>query len=136
MKGKLNKLRNEKRLNDKNNPKSLKLKSINKITEQSNPTVKNNRNLDYQLNLDNIYNEDMEYEIDSYSKNVTESQRDTKHNLYIGQLESKIQEQAQRLNYLTKYKNLCEQRLQELNPNEKFPLTEKIISKNYYYYLK
>ena len=44
MKGKLNKLRNEKRLNDKNNPKSLKLKSINKITEQSNPTVKNNRN--------------------------------------------------------------------------------------------
>ena len=83
MKGKLNKLRNEKRLNDKNNPKSLKLKSINKITEQSNPTVKNNRNLDYQLNLDNIYNEDMEYEIDSYSKNVTESQRDTKHNLYM-----------------------------------------------------
>ncbi len=129
MKGKLNKLRNDKRLNDKNNPKSFKIKS--KITEQSKPKITNNGNVDNQLNLDNIYNEDMEYEIDSYSKNVTESQRETKHNIYIGQLESKIQEQAQRLNYLTKYKNLCEQRLQELNPNEKFPLTEKIISKNY-----
>ena len=129
MKGKLNKFRNEKKLNDKNNPKSLKLKSINKITKQLEPTITNNKNLDYQINLDNIYNEDTEYEIDSYSKNVTESQRDTKHNLYIGQLESKIQEQAHRLNYLTKYKNLCEQRLLELNPNEKFPLTEKIKSK-------
>ena len=70
------------------------------------------------------------YEIESTSKNITESHRNTNKNKpfsYTEKLETKIQEQAKRLSDLTKYKILCEKRIRELNPNEKIPLNEDSI---------
>ena len=93
-----------------------------------------------------IYAEDSDFEIDSSSKNITDTQRynnitgrtnslnkNTNNNnndnskSYIEQLEAKIQEQAKRLNDLYKYKILCEKRIKDLNPNEEFPVSEESI---------
>ena len=92
----------------------------------------NQKNIEKEQNnnKNNLFDEITNYEIESTSKNITESQRNTNKNkafTYTEQLELKIQEQAKRLSDLSKYKILCEKRLRELNPNEKIPLTEDSI---------
>ena len=119
-------------------PKSI---SLNKDRDRYNRNI-NNYNAVYTFNQknsekeqndnnnNNLFDEITNYEIESTSKNITESQRNTNKNkpfTYTEQLESKIQEQAKRLSDLSKYKILCEKRLRELNPNEKIPLTEDSI---------
>ena len=75
--------------------------------------------------------EDYNYQIESSSKNITDPQKTTlkTNNNYIEQLELKIQDQAKRLNELTKYKYLCEKRLKQLNPIEELPITEETLSR-------
>ena len=119
-------------------PKSI---SLNKDRDRYNRNI-NNYNAVYTFNQknsekeqndnnnNNLFDEITNYEIESTSKNITESQRNTNKNkpfTYTEQLESKIQEQAKRLSDLSKYKILCEKRLRELNPNEKIPLSEDSI---------
>ena len=57
---------------------------------------------------DNKFEEDFNYQIDSSSKNTVDLPKsNSKKNInYIDQLESKIQDQAQKLNELTKSKSL------------------------------
>ena len=122
-------------------PKSI---SLNKDRDRYNRNI-NNYNAVYTFNQknsekeqndnnnNNLFDEITNYEIESTSKNITESQRNTNKNkpfTYTEQLESKIQEQAKRLSDLSKYKILCEKRLRELNPNEKIPLFYMINIKN------
>ena len=63
----------------------------------------------------------------SSSKLNTNEQNTITPTSYIERLEHKIQEQAKRLNDLTKYKCLCEKRLLQLNPEEQIPITEQSI---------
>ncbi len=144
MKGKLSKLRNEKKTNKLIQASiSLNKESKNKLNNNDNPTLtlkneKNSKKSNNQIkdnntsNIQNLYAEDSDYEIESISKNISDSQRNNYPNInskqsYIEQLELKIQEQARRLNELYKYKLLCEKRIRELNPNEVIPLTEESI---------
>ena len=78
------------------------------------------------------YSEDCNYQIESSSKNITDPQKTVlkTNNNYIEQLEIKIQEQAKRLNELTRYKFLCEKRLKQLNPIEELPVTEESLSRD------
>ena len=80
---------------------------------------------------DNKFEEDFNYQIDSSSKNTVDLPKsNSKKNInYIDQLESKIQDQAQKLNELTKYKSLCEKRLKQLNPIEELPISEESLTK-------
>ena len=144
MKGKLSKLRNEKKTNkliqaSKSLNKELKNQLKNPILTLNNE--KNQIKIDNQIkdsnnsNLQNLYAEDTDYEIESISKHISDSQRNNYPNMnlkqsYIEQLELKIQDQARRLNELYKYKLLCEKRIRELNPNEIIPLTEESIKSN------
>ena len=147
MKGKLSKLRNEKKTNKLIQASiSLNKESKNKLNNNDNPTLtlkneKNSKKSNNQIkdnntsNIQNLYAEDSDYEIESISKNISDSQRNNYPNInskqsYIEQLELKIQEQARRLNELYKYKLLCEKRIRELNPNEVIPLTEESIRSN------
>ena len=141
MKGKLSKLRNEKKTNkliqaSKSLNKELKNQLKNPILTLNNE--KNQIKINNQIkdsnnsNLQNLYAEDTDYEIESISKHISDSQRNNYPNMnlkqsYIEQLELKIQDQARRLNELYKYKLLCEKRIRELNPNEIIPLTEESI---------
>ena len=139
-------------INNKNNeiPEKKRNKKSISLTKDdnryNNSLNQNNYNALYTFNQknqekehNNLFSELSNYEIESTSKNITESQRNTikntKPNTYTEQLESKIQEQAKRLTDLSKYKLLCEKRIKELNPNEKFPITEESIKtqskKNY-----
>ena len=144
MKGKLSKLRNEKKTNkliqaSKSLNKELKNQLKNPILTLNNE--KNQIKINNQIkdsnnsNLQNLYAEDTDYEIESISKHISDSQRNNYPNMnlkqsYIEQLELKIQDQARRLNELYKYKLLCEKRIRELNPNEIIPLTEESIKSN------
>ena len=142
MKGKLTKLRNEKKSNKINKiaqtfNKDLKLKNkpnynpLNTDTQNKNIQLKSpNQNVNIpRTNYQNLYAEDTEYEIESVSKYIQDSQtnKNSKKPTYIEQLETKIQEQAKRLNDLYKYKILCEKRIKDLNPNEEFPVSEESI---------
>ena len=142
MKGKLTKLRNEKKSNKINKiaqtfNKDLKLKNkpnynpLNTDTQNKNIQLKSpNQNVNIpRTNYQNLYAEDTEYEIESVSKYIQDSQtnKNSKQPTYIEQLETKIQEQAKRLNDLYKYKILCEKRIKDLNPNEEFPVSEESI---------
>lgn len=49
-------------------------------------------------------------------------------------LEEKVRNQAERLCNLENYKTLCERRILQLNPNESFPITEKIIEENHLFH--
>ena len=128
----------------KRNQKSISLtKDHNKFNKSLNENNYNTLFTFDQKNKEkennNLFSELSDYEIESTSKNITESQRNTtkntKPNTYTEQLESKIQEQAKRLSDLTKYKILCEKKIKELNPNEKIPISEESIKtqskKNY-----
>ena len=144
MKEKLSKLRNEKKTNkliqaSKSLNKELKNQLKNPILTLNNE--KNQIKINNQIkdsnnsNLQNLYAEDTDYEIESISKHISDSQRNNYPNMnlkqsYIEQLELKIQDQARRLNELYKYKLLCEKRIRELNPNEIIPLTEESIKSN------
>ena len=146
MKGKLSKLRNEKKTNKLiEASKSLNKELKNQLKNTDNPllTLKNEKNSkkynnqikDNNANSHNLYGEDTDYEIESISKNISDSQRNNypyinSKQSYIEQLELKIQDQARRLNELYKYKLLCEKRIRELNPNEVIPLTEESIRSN------
>ena len=112
----------------KRNQKSISLtKDHNKFNKSLNENNYNTLFTFDQKNKEkennNLFSELSDYEIESTSKNITESQRNTtkniKPNTYTEQLESKIQEQAKRLSDLNKYKILCEKKIKELNPNEK-----------------
>lgn len=96
--------------------------SIPKIKKYpSNSKLKNNQD---------IYDEDTNYQIESTSKlNTEEKLYPISHppNSYVEKLEQKIQEQAKRLSDLTNYKYLCEKRIIQLNPDEIFPITEKVL---------
>ena len=142
MKGKLTKLRNEKKSNKINKiaqtfNKDLQLKNkpnynpLNTDTQNKNIQLKSpNQNVNIpRTNYQNLYAEDTEYEIESVSKYIQDSQtnKNSKKPTYIEQLETKIQEQAKRLNDLYKYKILCEKRIKDLNPNEEFPVSEESI---------
>ena len=142
MKGKFTKLRNEKKSNKINKiaqtfNKDLQLKNkpnynpLNTDTQNKNIQLKSpNQNVNIpRTNYQNLYAEDTEYEIESVSKYIQDSQtnKNSKKPTYIEQLETKIQEQAKRLNDLYKYKILCEKRIKDLNPNEEFPVSEESI---------
>ena len=118
-----------------NKSNSRKSSSIsNKIDYSSSP--KNSRQYKKENKIKEIkskekFLEDYNYQIESSSKNITDPQKTTlkTNNNYIEQLESKIQEQAKRLNELTRYKYLCEKRLKQLNPIEELPITEETLSR-------
>ena len=119
-----------------NKSNSRKSSSIsNKIDYSSSP--KNSRQYKKENKIKEIkskekFLEDYNYQIESSSKNITDPQKTTlkTNNNYIEQLESKIQEQAKRLNELTRYKYLCEKRLKQLNPIEELPITEETLSRD------
>jgi hypothetical protein len=100
--------------NKSNSRKSSSISNQNDYSSSAKKSNKNSKN--YQK--DNIikeikskekFLEDYNYQIESSSKNITDPQKTTlkTNNNYIEQLESKIQEQAKRLNELTRYKYLC-----------------------------
>ena len=122
--------------NKSNSRKSSSISNQNDYSSSAKKSNKNSKN--YQK--DNIikeikskekFLEDYNYQIESSSKNITDPQKTTlkTNNNYIEQLESKIQDQAKRLNELTKYKYLCEKRLKQLNPIEELPITEETLSR-------
>jgi hypothetical protein len=104
MKGKLTKLRNEKKSNKINKiaqtfNKDLKLKNkpnynpLNTDTQNKNIQLKSpNQNVNIpRTNYQNLYAEDTEYEIESVSKYIQDSQtnKNSKQPTYIEQLETK-----------------------------------------------
>ena len=146
-----NQTNNKESSTNKKNETNSNQKEKNTSENQNifNPTsIKQQINNNYPSD---IYAEDSDFEIDSSSKNITDTQRynnitgrtnslnkNTNNNnndnskSYIEQLEAKIQEQAKRLNELNKYKYLCEKRIRQLNPNEDLPITEDSLKiKNY-----
>ena len=93
---------------------------------QKSPTNEFLTNSSNQNINDNI--DDMLYQNEgSSSKLNTNEQNTITPTSYIERLEHKIQEQAKRLNDLTKYKCLCEKRLLQSNPEEQIPITEQSI---------
>ena len=92
MKGKLSKLRNEKKTNKLiEASKSLNKELKNQLKNNDNPllTLKNEKNSkkynnqikDNNSNSHNLYGEDTDYEIESISKNISDSQRNNYPNM-------------------------------------------------------
>ena len=93
---------------------------------------KNNNNLNEQIENENeLYDDNIEYELPSSLKNDNDNMQEEEDNennsidkdAYIEDLELKIQQQAKTISELNKYKFLCEKRIKQLNPNEILPLT-------------
>ena len=116
-------------------------KTKNKIP--NNYQNKNNNNLNEQIDNENeLYDDNIEYELPSSLKNDNDNMPEEDNNsldkdAYIEELELKIQQQSKTISELNKYKFLCEKRIKQLNPNEELPLTleslnneNKINSKN------
>ena len=84
-----------------------------------------NKNLNkINHNLDNeLYDDNIEYEISYDNSNKENPNNSITKNNYIDLLELKLNQQKQIISDLKKYKYLCEKRIKQLNPNEIFPIT-------------
>lgn len=110
--------------------KNSKKESSNISSTSSIPKIKKYPSNSKIKNNQDIYDEDTNYQVESTSKlNTEEKLYPIPHppNSYVEKLEQKIQEQAKRLSDLTNYKYLCEKRIIQLNPDEIFPITEKVL---------
>ncbi len=117
-------------------------KSSSSNQRENSTSIKNSKNslLEYTFNTNKkydstkksknkIFSEIYNYQIESSSKDKSESQKNRNNfSTYIEQLELKIQNQAKRLNELSKYKYLCEKRIKQLNPIEELPINEDNLS--------
>ena len=100
-------------------------KTKNKIPNNYQNKSKNNLN-DQMENENELYDDNIEYELPSSLKNDNIQEEDNNSmnkDAYIEELELKIQQQSKTLSELNKYKFLCEKRIKQLNPNEILPLT-------------
>ena len=75
------------------------------------------------VDLNNYYNN---YNEDIFDNNNNNDDKNDQQN-YIKKLEAKIRDQSKIINNLLEYKNLCEKRIKQLNPNENLPLTKKSL---------
>ena len=106
------------------------IKSKNKIPNN----IINPNKLNQQIRNE-IYDDNIDYEISYGNENNQAEDNSMSKENYIEQLELKIQQQEQTISELNKYKFLCEKRIKQLNPNEILPLTieslngENIINK-------
>ena len=106
------------------------IKNKNKIPNN----IINPNKLNQQIKNE-IYDDNIDYEISYGNENNQAEDNSISKENYIEQLELKIQQQEQTISELNKYKFLCEKRIKQLNPNEILPLTieslngENIINK-------
>jgi hypothetical protein len=102
----------------------------------------------YEIKKKNdLISEDVNYAIDSISKNsfnknfsystknklykesINSKSNSQEHNMIIKKLENKIKSQKNQIIQLLEYKNLCEKRIKELNPEEILPLSDGSLDK-------
>ena len=94
------------------------IKNKNKIPSN----IINPNKLNQQIKNE-IYDDNIDYEISYGNENNQAEDNSISKENYIEQLELKIQHQEQTISELNKYKFLCEKRIKQLNPNEILPLT-------------
>ena len=94
------------------------IKNKNKIPNN----IINPNKLNQQIKNE-IYDDNIDYEISYGNENNQAEDNSISKENYIEQLELKIQQQEQTISELNKYKFLCEKRIKQLNPNEILPLT-------------
>ena len=70
--------------------------------------------------------------LDSNNNTINKYNDKTNKDIYINNLEKKIINKERQLSQLLNYKNICEKRIKELNPNEVLPLTIDSFNTNYY----
>ena len=77
------------------------------------------------VNFNNYYNNYNEDIFNSNENNNDDINDINDQQNYIQKLETKIRDQSKIINNLLEYKNLCEKRIRQLNPNENLPITKK-----------
>ena len=85
-----------------------------------------NNNSNNNINNE-LYEENLGYDIPSTYRNNNNSEENNNNQLkdsFIEQLQLKIEEQEKIIYELNNYKYLCEKRIKQLNPSEKFPITK------------
>ena len=84
-----------------------------------------NNNSNNNINNE-LYEENLGYDIPSTYRNNNNSEENNNQlkDSFIEQLQLKIEEQEKIIYELNNYKYLCEKRIKQLNPSEKFPITK------------